>query len=473
MVRRSALESIAVGRFFRVKGRVTYADGTPAEGVWLALVDEDPECDDLLGVGATSEQGAFELTFTRESFNQEEGENEDRPDLYVVASLGGEKERIAVLRRDFPGLAFEGEEDLGMIALPLQKGDAPVAVPGLRPAPGQRKLVRRVHLDDELVAVAAREIVGLVESLTGFSNLLDGVRFDLVDDFVGYELARLDANVSAAGRRRVIENAELCGAQTFARWDSSRNTIVLNRPALELQNYDGLRVILGHELAHVGQSKLHPEVELEYEHLRKAADARTLAGEEAVDMTPAELGFMSNIEGHATYVEEQLRRVFTHAAEIANLQLTARLTQVLEHAFPKKKEPSKRRSWGDILESSATSKRMQYASGVEAYRAKGDARFDPALRPKPHYRPDVKDALQKAADEGDRNSQLELGLFLLDGHHGYTADPKRGAEYFEKAAAQGSKAAVQILIDIYEKGRPVPRDLVKAAMYKKKLAKMP
>lgn len=454
-----------------MKGRVTYSDGAPAAGAWLALVDEDNELDDLIGVGAVNDAGEFALTFTAEAFNQEQGEAEERPDLYAVVSLGTPAQRVPVLRRDFPGLAFDAEEDLGTIVLPLAKGASPTAAPGLRPTPGARKMVRRVRLDDELVRLAAAEVAGLVEELTGFENLLEGIRFEILDDFLPVQLRRLDREPTAIERARLAESAEGCDVAVAALWDAPSHTIVLNRPILEAQNYDALRVVLGHELAHVGQSRDHADIREEWERMRAASLKNQLAGID--DPTSDEvLAFMTNLEGHAAYVEEHLLRVFTHGALIDNLQMTSRYAQLALRRASTKPDllDDKPRTWHAALEDSKYEKTRQYEAGAAAYRARGNARFDPKLRPALGYSEDIKRDLQKHADEGDLGSQKSLGAFLLTGMNGFAADPKRGVEYVERAAAQGDKKSLELLIAVYEEGKLVPRDIVKARIYKKRLA---
>ena len=63
---------------FSLRGRVAFADGAPAPHVWVAIVDADPDLDDLLGIGITGQSGEYRLSFTAEAFNQELSENPRR-----------------------------------------------------------------------------------------------------------------------------------------------------------------------------------------------------------------------------------------------------------------------------------------------------------------------------------------------------------------------------------------------------------
>jgi hypothetical protein len=107
-------------RIFRLRGRVVTREGQPLSNVVVALVDADAVFDDLLGAGRTYEDGLFRLAFTRQAFNQERFEHEQYPDLYVV--LAGRQQPgdplVPLVRRDFQGLRWAGEEDLGDLVCP-------------------------------------------------------------------------------------------------------------------------------------------------------------------------------------------------------------------------------------------------------------------------------------------------------------------------------------------------------------------
>ncbi len=211
-------------RIFRLRGRVAWADGSPAEGVFTAIVDADPDFDDGIAIGRTNEEGAFAVSFLEEAFRQEPREAEHVPDIYIVVSLPHPTGAQPVLREHFVALFFDGEEDVGTLTLPLRKGESPPRNPGWRAFPGESKRARRVHLDDELVMLVAEDIAPQVERLTGWPGLLDGVRFEVLETLAGLERKQMARSL---GRDEhdplfaMIEPEPGCDASTFARWEPS------------------------------------------------------------------------------------------------------------------------------------------------------------------------------------------------------------------------------------------------------------
>jgi hypothetical protein len=388
---------------FTLRGRIAFRDGTSAAGVRVAVVDEDPDLDDLLGVGTTAADGTFRLSFTTDAFNQEKGEKEDRPDIYLVISLMQQdafkqhETLVTVLRRDFGKLAFANaamEEDLGTTTLPLDQGENPVALAS-RVAPGRAKIVKRTRLDDTIVQAAAREVAPLVERLTGWSGLLDGLRIDIVDDparDLRAQLAQFSGRSDLDERELAIFALATLGcSSTIATWDTAANVMRLYRPALETQNLDYLKVAIGHELVHVGQTRHHPELDaLKARHARAVAEALL-----ACRLTPIETArevhaLMANIEGYAAYIERRYLRVaYTHSEEIPRIvdeadehfrALTLARTLTRLRVPPMQSPPEAERAERD-----AYSKASQYDSGMAAYVARTDGEhpvpFDPELRP--------------------------------------------------------------------------------------------
>jgi TPR repeat protein len=444
--------------------------------VWIALVDEDPEYDDLIGIGIANERGEFRLTFTAEAFNQEVGETEARPDLYLVASIQKMPGiNVPVLRKDYRGLRFDAEEDLGLVTLPIAKGAEPPYTARLRAAPGATKLVRRIHLDDEIVAHAAREVVPIVESLTGWSNLLDGIQLAVVDDFHELqerELAtHLGRRLTAEERVLAAERAEGCDVNLMALWDNRERTIFLNRAIMEAQNYDALKVVLGHELVHVGQSQHHPDVDAAITAFHRQALERLFSGgsyarEELNELTR----FMANLEGYAAHVEEALLEVFTHGATILSSKLEARQRSLQRRRATEVTAADMKelleKSWREILEASASRKSNQYEAGRRAYRERAPgravARFDPAFRPELHFAEEMLRVLRSLAEGGHCVSQYELGVLYRDGTNGVSRDVEQAKEWFRKAATAGLAVAGQALASLEPEGAVDRMSLLRA-----------
>lgn len=394
---------------FTVRGRIAWSDGTPASGAYVAIVDADPDLDDLLGAGATEVDGSFRLSFTAEAFNQEALEAETAPDLYIVVSLpsrlagAGPAVLEPALRRDFGKLAFANaarEEDLGTVVIPPPSLSAPLGggLP-LRVAPGRGKIVKRLRLDDELVDIAAREIAPIVEGLTGWSGLRDGVEIRIVDayrderrDRIRRELGRNDLDRSQLA---LIEaNANECDAAVVASWHPEESVILLNRTLIEEQPFDFLRVTIGHELVHVGQTRLVPSLaerllRSRVEHWRMLLEGNELPRAQMRDV----LHLLTNLEGYAHYIETRwLRRLYTHAGDLprptaeADAYFRRRAAPVMPvTSTTTKTDAPSTKTVADMLDVVYANKGAQYLLGENFYRMRagtGDrpAPFDPDLR---------------------------------------------------------------------------------------------
>jgi hypothetical protein len=381
---------------FTIRGLVAYADLAPARA-FVAVVDADPDLDDLIAVGTCEPDGSFRVSFTTEAFNQEPGEAEERPDVYVVVSILDAGTPVPVLHRAFGKLEFanaEMEEDLGILVLTLREGERPppgVGLERLRAAPGRGKVVKRLRLDEELVAIAAREVVAHVEQLTGWSGLLDGVRFEILDGFHDMQRARVErllgrGDFGADELARLAAVARDCDAGIAAQWDPFARVVQLNRPALERQSFDYLKLTLGHELVHAGQSRARPDLDT-WVHANQAESWKhLLAGTEKTVEARREAGrFMANVEGYAFYIEEMyLRRIYTHGTELAQVTTKADARfRAWEQRRTVPEPPPK--SVDEAIERVEWSKTAQYRAGCAAYlmRTKGDrpAPFDGDLRP--------------------------------------------------------------------------------------------
>lgn len=375
-----------------MRGRVTFVDGTPARA-FVALVDADPDLDDLIAAGTAEPDGTFRASFTAEAFNQEPGEAEARPDLYVVVSMLYGTSIIPVLRRDFGKLAFangEMEEDLGTLVLPLRRGEKPSASPGLRATPGRAKIAaRRIRLDDELVELAVDEVARHVEALTGWSRLFDGVRFVILDGFDDLVRERVQRLLGRCDFGRdelawIAASARHCEADTFAQWDPVARVVVLNRPELEVQGFDFLKVALGHELVHVGQMRARPDLAAWHDLAQARSWRHRLGGTTAtVDERRETARVMANLEGYAAYIERSyLARIYTHATAVAQVTSAADARfRGWEEARTLPQQPADASVEGPVW-----TKASQYAAGHAAYLTRtpagaGPVPFDGDLRP--------------------------------------------------------------------------------------------
>jgi hypothetical protein len=380
---------------FKVRGSVVDLDNDPLNNVVVAIVDEDAVSDDLIGVGVTV-NGGFQLSFTAEAFNQEPMELEGTPDLYLVLSVTQAGSLVAVRRVDFTDRRFEhDEEDLGTIEIPFRPGEAPKAVPNLAPLPGYKKRVRRLTIDDEVLTYAVEEIAPLVEALTGWEDVSRGIRVEAVEHG-GEAFARLLsraglATFSEAEVRRSILRSGIAGSHAL--YDPFSASIYVDVTKTERQNLDGLKVIIGHELVHAGQFQHHPQLVQEYRELLEAVLAAERAdragggtatlsgalglGKRGREASKKSFGFMANLEGYASYIENDfIRKVLNCAQGMPHLSIGEELVQFLLVVE-------------GVLQLSRTEHSMpdKYAVGREVYRAmqKGDrpVRFEPTLRIEP------------------------------------------------------------------------------------------
>lgn len=334
---------------FRLRGRAVDRRGKPLAQVGLSVVDRDPLRDDLLGAGQTRDDGTFGISFTRREFNQDLGENEPLPDLELVFwSWFSGKPRV-VYRRTLPVLGFAtGAEDVGDVVVetwgkeiaPLDDGD---------PHAGARKSVRRLDVTPELVLHCLDEVAPMVESLTGWPDLLEDVDVKICEWEAAYPANRLWQRLAFSIAHRAMGVA--------AMYDPDLRTIFVNRSGVARRlNLDAVKVTLGHELVHVGQFRAHPE-------LAAALD------EAEPEEVPA---IMKRIEGYATYIESDF------LGKHYNLAMASPTEPLLDGAI--------RESVMELVPwfgSARDEKMSQYSRGLALFRG----RRGPAGRPAPFTLP--------------------------------------------------------------------------------------
>ena len=351
----------------RLKGRFATPKGHPLAGIRVAIVERDEDNpDDLLGVGVTGEQGQFQIAFTRREFNQDPGEDEEAPDLYAVFSrLSGQSYR-AVGRCDLPRADPGG--DLGQIQVALSPEGT--FVEGLGATPGVDKAVVRLHIDDPLVAHCLLEVAPMVESLTGWSGLLDDLPVRINPDFGAHWQARLSeyidtgcATASPEAHQSFLTNMN----GTMAAYDPFEDALIVNATWLDRSNLDALKVVLGHELVHVGQYRNTPDLREQHRTYANtlqdllAAPGDTDRGEIARALRQSTWHqALTRIEGYAEYIQKDfLEKHYNLATFFNHRSVFEAFTQsLLQGALP---------DAGTMAEV----KSDQYAEGIELFRRRG------------------------------------------------------------------------------------------------------
>lgn len=299
---------------FRVQGSVTNAHGDHLENLLVAIVDEDTFSDDLLGIGLTDARGGFRLSFTREEFNQDPFERDEIPTLRVIFSVPHKGSHKVIHQKSFPELTFQTlEEDLGEIRIDAWEDKTPEFLEKLDPIPGYYKKVTRLNISDELVQHALEEVAPLVESLTGWPNLLRDIHVDITDDFSPYLAGYLQSSQDETNNEPpdpILTKLLSHWINALALYDPATRTIVVGRSALGKHNLDAMKVALGHELVHVGQHRYHPHAfEQQLEHLSWLQTFLDNQEELTVDrlreiLTTSHLNEqMTEIEGYAYYIQ--------------------------------------------------------------------------------------------------------------------------------------------------------------------------
>ena len=273
---------------FRLRGTAVSPERAPIPGLGITIVDRDPWRDDLLGFGRTDARGSFRLSFTRSEFNQEPLENEALPDHELIFWVERRGERKALYQRPLPGLSFAGgEEDVGAIVVETWTRGNRGPLPAIEVARGRKKNVRHLAVDDELLRHCVAEVAPLVEDLTGWERLADGI------ELVRRTLGAGDGEGSL--RERMLEGLVHRAFGYAASYDPDRQTIFVNVPRVARMNLDAAKACLGHELVHVGQFRQYPELSQRLDRLR--ADYR--AGGPAREL----LGLMDLMESYAHYIQ--------------------------------------------------------------------------------------------------------------------------------------------------------------------------
>jgi hypothetical protein len=365
---------------FTLQGKVAYADGKPARGIQVAIVEDEGLRGNLLGSGRTQAGGHFQLSLLREVRK-----------LFVVCSdkLGGML--TAVHRRDYKDLSYEHElVDLGTISLPFSEGEKPVALKRQEPIPGQHLFFKHFELDEKLIHQLAGEMRERVVSLTGLHPPPD-VKLVLVDQLsdLGFRHQRHFYDVAGVKKepnrptawRRLLSRLD----QTYASYFAYERIIAVKRSMHQQQNLDELRLTIGHEFVHAGQYATYPEL-LEEEHQRARARQALRGGnsDERVQLEREHFRFQANVEGYACHIEWDILGSVLNCAETFAIPPATECGIALGIASAY--WIGSKLHLVDLDEDDETTPSAKTV-GVRAYRAlqKGDrpAPFDPKLRPAP------------------------------------------------------------------------------------------
>lgn len=237
-------------RFFHLTGRVQRAGGWPLRNAQIRVYDRDPMFDDLIAFCAARSEGEFEVSFARESFNQEWGEDEDLPQLYlhIIETDPAQLKPISAYRIELPALAFaDGHESVGDLTL--------------TPAMAQDELPRlywpsewmghcRVRLDEEALAHVLAEVVPRLESLLGATGTLTrGFTIRITE---ALKPTLKEALCQAHGLAEVpdewLEKGEVGQEHGFSFLDPSTGTLWLDREGIERSGLDRAKQAVGQAL---------------------------------------------------------------------------------------------------------------------------------------------------------------------------------------------------------------------------------
>ena len=170
----------------------------------------------------------------------------------------------------------------------------------------------------ELLDSLTKEVAPRVEAITGWPLQLEGCTVRPIAKDRAYEETVLD-QLDTMGLTRPEDREGLIKRISeyfvesntlgvYQYWDGE---ILIVRENVDESNIDGLKLVLGHELAHRAQHAAHPEL---YERLDKL-QRRYLTSEDEAAFTKLQQ-IMTLLESHACFVQETLRRLHYPDASI-------------------------------------------------------------------------------------------------------------------------------------------------------------
>ena len=159
-----------------------------------------------------------------------------------------------------------------------------------------------------------------MEHLTGWRGLLDQAEVIVTDDYRKSFFGLMRELGVAPGLWRGL-GFRLLFQLCLAAYEPFSNVLVIHKRCCERSNLDGLKVILGHELVHVGQFRHTPGLLDQYREslqwLKGKCGSSAVSLKELIESVDysVQQSFMSQIEGYAAYIQGYLERYY-NCAEI-------------------------------------------------------------------------------------------------------------------------------------------------------------
>ena len=304
--------------FYDVRGRVLDSNQRPCANLHVTVFEEDASRDDLLGVVRTNEDGVFRLRFTEAEFHQHAGEWDGEPELGVILWREAEDGTPLFLQEvslKHHSLSAGEQEDLGDIEL-IGTLDTLEGEPEKEVYRGTRS--RGLEMTQEVLEYSLGHALPLVAKGTGWDNLSEHVDCVFTSDF---------ASVTRVWEAFLTETLDQLQPNPMLDWftnqmsknmfgglyDPISKRVYINKAASKILGLEPFVVLLGHELVHLGQFTNHPEL---LDHLKDAVkrqekcDALIEGGAINADLTEFHscvglAPIMTDLEGHATYVERE------------------------------------------------------------------------------------------------------------------------------------------------------------------------
>lgn len=328
--------------FYDVRGRVLDKNKRPCKDICVTIYEQDLSQDDLLGIVRTNEDGVFRLRFTEDEFHQHVGEFDGKPELGVIVwreAEGGTPLFLEQVSFEHIDILPNREENLGDIEL-IEARDRLTGDPEQEVYRGTRS--RGMEMTQAVLDYSMERALPLVAEGTGWQNLNEHVDCTFTDDF---------AAVTRVWEAFLTETLEEIEPNPLLDWFSNQvsknmfgglydpisRRIYLNKAASKILGLEPFIVLLGHELVHLGQFTHHPEL---LEHLKAAVKRQekcdTLISSGFINADLAEfhscIGLapvMTDLEGHATYVEREFLAAAFGGTLPPQASLLARLFQPL------------------------------------------------------------------------------------------------------------------------------------------------